>query len=204
MTSKILTPEELKPIFETHLKEAFPPSELKPLASMEALRERGVYDPLGFFDENGELLGVLLLWKHRDGRYILVDYFCVPAEKRGGGIGGRLLKALRAHYPPETVFIGESEAPTGDPALDGIILRRLGFYERSGAVTLGYDNALFGVHFKTICWADPVPDETEIMRKHQEIYLEQFGQERYDRFIQIPLAPGEAVKPVTDWLEEKQ
>ena len=90
------------------------------------------------------------------------------------------------------------------PAADAIILRRLGFYERSGAVTLNYDNALFGVHFKTICWADPLPDEGEILRKHQEIYLEQFGPERYERFIQIPLKPGEAVKPVTDWVEEEQ
>ena len=202
MICKTLTPEELRPVFETHLKEAFPPSELKPLAAMEDLRRKGVYDPLGFFDEEGELMGVLLLWKHRDGRYMLLDYFCVPAEKRGRGIGGRLLKALREHYPPETVFIGESEAPTGDPAADAIILRRLGFYERSGAVTLNYDNALFGVHFKTICWADPLPDEGEILRKHQEIYLEQFGPERYERFIQSPLKPGEAVKPVTDWVEE--
>lgn len=202
MTSRILTPEELEPIFETHLKEAFPPSELKPLSSMEALRSRGVYDPLGFFDEDGALLGVLLLWKHRDGRYILIDYFCVPAGKRGGGIGGKLLQSLRAFYPPDTVFIGESEAPTGDPERDSIILRRLGFYERNGAVTLGYDSALFGVHFKTICWADPLPDEEEIMQKHQDIYHDYLRQERYDRFIQIPLRPGEAVKPVTDWVEE--
>lgn len=203
MTCKTLTPAELRRIFETHLKEAFPPSELKPLAAMEDLRSRGVYDPLGFFDGAGELLGVLLLWKHRDGRYVLIDYFCVPAARRGGGIGGKLLEALRAHYPPETVFIGESEAPTGVPAADAMILRRLGFYERSGAVTLGYDNALFGVHFKTICWADPLPDEEEIMRKHQEIYFDQFGPERYEKFIQIPLRPGEAVKPVTNWLEEE-
>lgn len=202
MTSKILTPEELKAIFETHLTEAFPPSELKPLSAMEALRSRGAYDPLGFFDGDGALLGVLLLWKHIDGRYILIDYFCVPADKRGGGIGGKLLQSLRAFYPPDTVFIGESEAPTGNPERDSIILRRLGFYKRSGAVTLGYDSAMFGVHYKTICWADPLPDEAEIMQKHREIYLRQFGQERYDRYVQIPLLPGEEPRPLTDWTEE--
>ena len=61
MICKTLTPEELRPVFETHLKEASPPSELKPLAAMEDLRRKGVYDPLGFFDEEGELMGVLLL-----------------------------------------------------------------------------------------------------------------------------------------------
>ena len=201
MELKILSPEELKTVYEADLKEAFPPAELKPLAAMEAMRAKGVYDPLALVDGDGERLGCILLWKHADGRFILIDYLCVPADRRSGGIGGRLLRAVREYYPPDTVFIGESEAPTGDPEADGLILRRLGFYARNGAATLGYDNALFGVHYKTICWADPLPEEGEIMRKHQEIYLQQFGREKYDRFIQIPLRPGEAVRPVTDWTE---
>ncbi len=112
-----------------------------------------------------------------------------------------LLKAAIAHYPADTVFIGETEAPTGDPERDGMILRRLGFYARNGAKTLDYDTALFGVHFKTICWANPMPEEAEVLRKHQEIYLERFGQEKYDRFIQIPLHPGEPCREITDWTE---
>lgn len=202
MILKILTPEELRRAYETDLREAFPPSELKPLAAMEDLRRKGRYDPLGAFGASGEILGYVLLWKHRDGRYILVDYLCVPASRRGGGIGGTLLQAVREGYPAGTVLLGESEAPTGDPDRDGLILRRLAFYRRTGAVTLGYDCALFGVHFKNICWAESMPDEAEILRKHQEIYLDQFGPERYRRYIQLPLAPGEAVRPVTDWTEE--
>lgn len=201
MHLRIMTPAELKKAYETDLREAFPPAELKPLRAMEAMRERGVYDPLGLYGGDGEVLGYILLWKHEDGRYMLVDYLCVPSGKRNGGVGGKLLAAAIAHYPPDTVFIGETEAPTGDPARDEMILRRLGFYTRNGAKTLGYDNALFGVHFKTICWADPVPGEAEILRKHQEIYLQQFGREKYDRFIQIPLRPGEQPYPVTDWTE---
>ncbi len=201
MQLRTLTPEELKKAYETDLKEAFPPAELKPLRAMEEMRERGVYDPLALFDAGGAPAGYILLWKHTDGRYILVDYLCVPARKRNGGTGSALLKAAIAHYPPNTVFIGETEAPAGDPARDEMILRRLGFYARNGAVTLGYDNALFGVHFKTICWADPMPEESEILRKHQEIYLQQFGQEKYDKYIQIPLHPGEKCKEITDWTE---
>lgn len=199
MTIKILTPDQLRRAYEADLRDAFPPSELKPLASMEALRREGLYEPLGFFGEAGEVLGYMLLWKHCDGRYVLLDYFCVPAARRGGGIGGQLLQALRASCPPDTVIIGESEAPTGDPERDAIILRRLKFYERNGAVSLGYDCALFGVHFKDICWADPMPEEAEIMRKHREIYLRQFGGTRHERYIQLPLAPGEEILPVRNW-----
>jgi len=201
MHIRTLTPEELRRAYETDLREAFPPAELKPLRSMEAMREKGVYDPLALFGGNGEPSGYLFLWKHLDGRYILIDYLCVPARKRNGGIGGRLLREGMGLYPPETVFIGESEAPTGDPSRDELILRRLGFYARNNAVLLGYDTAAFGVHYRTICWADPMPEEAEILRKHREIYLEQFTPEKYERFIQIPLRPGESPKQVTAWTE---
>lgn len=201
MYLRAMSPAQLQRAYDTDLSEAFPPSELKPLRAMEAMRARGVYDPLCLYGEAGEPLGYILLWKHEDGRFILIDYLCVPAGRRNGGTGGKLLEMARAHYPEETVFIGESEAPSGDSQADGMILRRLGFYARNGARTLGYDTALFGVHFKTICWADPMPDEAEILQKHQEIYLRQFGREKYDRFLQIPLRPGEKPRQVTDWTE---
>lgn len=201
MYLNVMTPEELERAYRTDLTEAFPPSELKPLGAMEAMRRQGVYEPLCLRDGTGDVLGYILLWKHEDGRYVLVDYLCVPAGKRNGGTGGMLLREAIARSPKDTVFIGETEAPTGNPDRDALILRRLGFYARNGAKTLGYDSALFGVRFKTICWADPMPEEGEILRKHQEIYLRQFDREKYDRFIQIPLRPGEQAKPVTEWTE---
>lgn len=202
MKLRTLNFDELAQVYEGDLRAAFPPSELKSLRSMEGMLRRGIYDPLCLEDERGERLGYILLWKHRDGRYILIDYLCVPASRRGGGIGGQILRAVRDFYPADTVLLAESEAPTGDPERDGLILRRLGFYARNGAATLGYDCALFGVRFKVICWADPLPEEAEILRKHREIYLDQFGQDRYDRSVQIPLVPGEKPFPVTDWVED--
>ena len=165
MKLRIMNPEELKRAYETDLVEAFPPAELKPLSAMERMRAAGIYDPLGLFDEAGEPVGYILLWKHPDGQYILIDYLCVPAKRRNGGIGGKLLGLARDFYPPDT------------------------------------DCALFGVHFRTICWAAQLPAEDEILRRHQEIYLRQFGPERYRRYIQIPLAPGEAPYPLSDWPE---
>lgn len=204
MTLTVLTSEELRNAYETDLRQAFPPAELKPLWAMERLRREGLYDPLCLRDEAGEVLGYILLWKHQGGRYFLIDYLCVPAARRNGGIGGKLLEAALDRYGPDAVFIGESEAPTGDGAADEMILRRLGFYARNGGVTLGYDTALFGVHFKTICWSrGTLPPEAEILKAHQEIYLRCFGAEKYARYIQLPLRPGEAVFPVTDWTEEE-
>ena len=53
MTLKLMNPEELKRAYDTDLREAFPPAELKPLAAMEALRAKGIYDPLCLVDEDG-------------------------------------------------------------------------------------------------------------------------------------------------------
>jgi len=201
MNLRILSPEELRTAYMADFTEAFPPSELKALSVMEGMRQRGVYEPLGIFDGTDSPLGYAVLWKHQDGRFILIDYLCVPAAKRSGGIGGILLRALREHFPKDTVFLAECEAPTGDPARDEWILRRLRFYSRNGATVLGYDCAMFGVHYKTLCWASPLPDEQEILRKHQEIYLDQFGAERYGRYVQLPLGEGEALRPLTVWTE---
>ena len=151
MKLELLNAPALARAYETDLTEAFPPEELKPLAAMEALRRKGCYDPLCLRDGE-EVLGYILLWRHPAAPYFLIDYLCVPAARRNGGIGAKLLEAAFAHYPPETVFLGESEAPTGDSERDGMIRRRLGFYARMGAKTLSYDCALFGVHFKTIAW----------------------------------------------------
>lgn len=202
MKTHLMTSSELRHAYETDLREAFPPSELKPLSAMEDLRVKGLYDPICFLSDEGEVLGYALLWRHKDGKHILLDYLCVPAAQRNRGIGATLISAMQAHYPDDTVFLWESEAPVGDPQQDELILRRLGFYQRCGARILGYDCALFGVHFKNLCLASSMPEEAEILRKHQEIYRAQFSPERYDRFIQIPLLPGEAIKPVTDWTED--
>ena len=35
-------------------------------------------------------MGYILLWQHLDGRYLLIDYLCVPARRRYGGIGATL------------------------------------------------------------------------------------------------------------------
>ena len=133
MELRLLTASELAIAYDTDLREAFPPSELKPLSAMENLRSRGLYDPLCLFDDDGSAMGYILLWKHLDGRYLLIDYLCVPARRRNGGIGAKLIRMAIDRYPVGTVIIAESEAPTGDPERDGIILRRLGKIDQEGS-----------------------------------------------------------------------
>lgn len=187
-TFRQLTDSELERAYDAVFREAFPPEELKPLASIRAMTAGGFYRPCGLFRDGGAL-GYICLWL--DEPYILIDYLCVPRDKRNGGIGAQVLRATMDAYSENTVFIGEVEAPTGDEEADRMIYRRLGFYRRSGAVTLGYDSALFGVHYKTIVWARGEVDEAEVLRRHAGLYRRWFTPEMYARAIQIPLAEGE-------------
>ena len=187
-TLRTLTAAEMTAAYNSVFREAFPPEELKPLDSILAMTEGGFYRPCGLFDGD-RALAYACLWT--DEPYILIDYLCVPASARNGGHGSAMIRALLSAYPSDTVFIGEVEAPTGNPEADEMIYRRLGFYERSGAKMLRYDSALFGVHYKTIVWANSPVDEAEVLRRHAGLYKRWFTPEMYTRAIQIPLAPGE-------------
>lgn len=195
---KILTKAELKSAYNDVFREAFPPQELKSLAVMERMRSLGEYEPCALF-EDGKPIGYICLWKN--GRYTLIDYLCVHKDIRSGGIGGETVKKTLAAAPEDTIFIGEVEALTGDPERDGIINRRLAFYERLGAKTAGYDTALFGVHYKTIYWANSPVDEAELLEKHRGLYQRHIPAIIYKRAIKIPLTPGEVPEPFDHWSE---
>ena len=183
-----LTDTELQTAYAEVFREAFPPEELKPLSSIQRMRDEGQYDTLGLF-RDGQPVGFICCWL--DLPYVLIDYLCVDRRVRNGGIGSVILQKVREYYPGGTVFIGEVEAPTGNAEADRTIYRRLGFYERSGAVTADYDSALFGVHYKTIFWAEGAVEEAELRSRHDGFYRRNFPPELYARAIQLPLAPGE-------------
>ena len=201
MEIRELTREELKAVYESEMKNAFPPAELKPFSSMERLMDRGVYRPLGLF-EGGTLVSYLLLWTDASGKYALGDYLGTVAGRRNGGFGGKFLQAVFSSFPEFNCIFGEVEAP-GPEASDkenALRRRRLAFYERNGLRYLNYDCALFGVHYRCLAYGN-APDE-EVLKAHQAIYAAQFSPAQLERFIQIPLVPGEAVRPAADWQEE--
>ena len=196
---RILTEQELEQAYKDTFTEAFPPEELKPLSAIRDMIADGIYRALGLF-EGSEPLGYIFLWTG-DDPYVLIDYLCVPKHARNGGIGAELIRRTVESFPKETVFIGEVEAPTGDAEADGIILRRLGFYDRCGAIVVGYDNALFGVHYKTIIWAQKRPSDEEVMAHHDGFYRRRFSPELYAAAVQIPLREGEQPYRRKEWIE---
>ena len=202
MELRELTPEQLKGLYNAELKRTFPPQELKPLKSMEDLRAQNRYQPLGLWD--GEILrGYALMWLEPGYPFALLDYLGTLEGMRSQGLGSRMLNLLAEYYAGYRGIFGEAEAPeNGQPEGEPLRRRRLAFYQRNGFRYGGYDCALFGVHYRTLIRGDGDVSAQELMQAHQSIYRKHMPENIYDRFIQIPLQPGEEPRPAGAWIEE--
>lgn len=198
MKLEILTKEALTALYNSELVADFPRSELKPLRGMLNLMDRGAYDPL-LVTEGEETVGYAMVWLPTDRNGALLEYFGVLRGKRNSGLGSRILDLLTQRYGQ---LFGEAEAPTStDPAENDLRRRRIGFYERNGFRVLDYECALFGVHFNCL-YRGPEQDDRVVEKMHRGVYAHYFTPAHMERFIQLPLKPGEPIHPAPEWVEE--
>ena len=195
MELRIPSPEQLRTVYDRDLKPSFPAAELKPLRNIVACWAEGWYRPWCLFDGD-MIVGEAFLWLGRPG-WALLDYLCVSPGRRSGGLGALLLQKLRQREG-ETVIFGESEAPEDapDPAM---ARRRLGFYARNGARTAGYDTEMFGVHYRTLYFADGPVDEAALMREHRFVYENTFSTDKFYKYVRIPYDPKAALGAKVPW-----
>lgn len=198
MTLHPLTKDQLSALYRDELTADFPKSELKPLRAMLRLMDEGKYDPLLVLD--GETpVGYALLWRPERGDGALLEYFGVLRGLRGGGIGSAILELLAARYG--SLFCEAEAADSPDETENALRLRRLDFYRRNGFRLLDYDCALFGVHFRCL-YRGGEEDDRAVEALHRSVYADYFSPAHFDRYIQLPLHPGEAVRPAPEWVEE--
>ena len=199
MELQMLSKEELAALYENEMTIDFPKSELKPLAAMLRLMDMGRYDPLRA-TEGGEPVGYAMLWLPEGRAGALLEYLGVLRGKRNGGLGTAILGLLVERYGQ---IFGEAEAPGPDapPAENDLRRRRIAFYERNGFRVLDYQCALFGVRFHCL-YRGPETDDRRVEALHRGVYAGYFSPAHMERYIQLPLKPGEAVKPAPEWVEE--
>lgn len=195
MELRMPSPEQLRTVYDAHLREAFPAAELKPLENMEQMWRDGWYRPWCLFDGD-DIVGECFLWLGHSG-WALLDYLCVSPQCRNTGLGAVILQKLR-EQEQGTVIFGESEAPEDAPDHD-MAVRRLGFYARNGLRTAGYDTEMFGVHYKTLYLAEGPVDDTALMREHRFVYQNTFTPEKYAKYVRIPCNPNAAPGPKVPW-----
>lgn len=199
MELRMLNKEELTALYQKDMAVDFPRAELKPLSAMLRLMDLGRYDPL-LVTDGGEAVGYAMLWLPEGREGALLEYFGVLRGKRSGGLGSRVLGLLADRYGQ---LFGEAEAPGGDASREENDLRRrrIAFYERNGFRVLDYQCALFGVRFNCLYWG-PEQDDRRVEALHRGVYAGYFSPAHMERYIQLPLKPGEAVKPAPAWVEE--
>lgn len=182
---RLLTEDELTWLYETHLKRDFPPAELKPLKAIQKMAAAGNYEPYALF-RDGELVSYALYWKAGDP-YVMLDYFAVVPAERSKGTGSALLREMLDRFcvNGHGVF-GEVEIPeTGDPAVDDLRRRRLGFYLRAGLQQRGFRTKIYSVPFIVLSYGPEISDE-ELMEVNRNIYRTVAKGAAYEKNIFIP------------------
>ncbi|MEG1660928.1 MAG: GNAT family N-acetyltransferase [Clostridiales bacterium] len=146
MLIKTLTKEQLREIYHSYLERDFNPAEIKPLASIEALYDQGLYDCHGFYEED-QLMAYALLCHYPQGQIPLLDYLAVMPEQRSKGLGGIFLQALAQQYQDQPGLMLEVENPAFflDATDQKLKQRRVDFYVRQGVIKTTVRCRLFGI-----------------------------------------------------------
>lgn len=175
--------EEVGRLYRRELKKTFPPSERKPLHTIQRHMREGNYRALGLF-QGPELVGYALLWQRRGEPAGLLDYLGVPEERRGQGYGSELLARLLRSRGGDTL-LAEVEAPEAAEREERSRReRRLSFYRRAGFQEAGFDCLVFGVHYRMLA-AGP-GDPAAWLEAYRALYREQLPRGVYETFVKIP------------------
>ena len=147
MQIRRLSPLQLHELREKAMPKDFPDGELKPFAAMQRLLQAGLYEPLLFADDAGTPMAYALLVAEPGNPCLLIDYFAVRRDLRGGGVGTRVLQALRERARRRAkVLLVECEHPDRAPDPD-TARRRIGFYLRAGVHGTAIESQVYGVRY---------------------------------------------------------
>ena len=165
-----LTSAERRQIYNEHMKEDFPASELKTLEMIEQGITKGYYQFLGL-KKRDEIIGYVCLITAGDT--CLVDYLAVISGQRSRGAGSEMLRLLGDYLQDREFVLVEVENPRSgnDEAERALRKRRMAFYLRGGLQDTGVDVRCFGVDFRILKAPRRKPQErADIIRRYQAVY----------------------------------
>ncbi|SFU44718.1 GNAT family N-acetyltransferase [Butyrivibrio sp. M55] len=142
---------QVENVYKERMVIDFPKAELKPLDILYKAIDKGIYEPLGLFDET-KLIGYTFLVKNNLD--YLVDYLAVYPQQRNLGSGGVMVRLLPDYLKDAENIIAEIENPEYAENEDDKILqtKRFGFYTRNGCSDTGLRVRCFGVPFMILRW----------------------------------------------------
>lgn len=154
-------------------KSAFPFVERKPFPMLMQLKKSGKAELLAAKNDAGDFCGMMITAV--DGDYVLLDYFAVEPEKRGGGIGSQMLDRLRERYAGKKIFleIERVESKQGDAVQKR---RRKSFYMRSKMTETGVFSRLAGIEMEVLSVGCPITAEEyfAVHNRYEGLYAKIF------------------------------
>lgn len=84
-------------------KTAFPRKDRTLFKGLINRKERGHSDILSIVNNDGEFSGFLITVHHQD--LLLIDYFAIAENARGGGIGSQALQLVEDKYAGKRIFL---------------------------------------------------------------------------------------------------
>lgn len=189
---KKLDLQAVKNLYETRMKKDFPPSELRPLQSIEKMMRENKCLAYGYF-EGSELLAYAFFTLSGSSRAVLLDYYAVSEACRGTGIGSAFLADFKQALAPlhiqyvllevESIEAAENETESE------IRKRRIRFYEKNGVVMSGVSSWLFGVDYSVMYLSFDAEKrkDAEVKEELEQVYYviissitgEKTGHEKY-------------------------
>ena len=155
-------------------KEAFPKCERKPFSIIKSMAKRGKTD-LWYFEDEGGFAGLCATINGPDN--ILLDYLAVAKERRGSGIGTKMLKELLGYYKDYGVFL-EIEELDDSAENSAERMRRREFYLRAGFTPMHTYVNLFGVNMELLGVGCQLNFD-----EYRSFYLNNYGQFAFDHIL---------------------
>ena len=135
-------------------REAFPLRERIPFSKLLKLQKNGIIRILAAY-ENGEPCGVAVACT--GSKSVLLMYLAVDGNKRGQGLGSKIMPALCDTFPRRNLLL-EIEKPDESKPMT---VRRKEFYLRCGLHDAGVDILLAGVPMEILMTGDGEFDKYE-------------------------------------------
>ena len=155
-------------------KEAFPKCERKPFSIIKSMAKKGRTD-LWYFEEGGKFAGMCATINGHDA--ILIDYLAVAKERRGTGLGKKMLAMLLEHYNDYGVFLEIEEIDVNAENNDERV-RRKNFYLAAGLTPMDTHVKLFGVDMELLG-----KDCHLTFDEYREFYLHNYSKFAYDNIL---------------------
>lgn len=189
-TVKRLEKDRLTEIYNTYMKQDFPPSELKPLSHILRSAEAGFGFSLGIYEEE-ELAGYAVFILCEETKCALLDYFAILKDKRGSGLGHRAISLFETYFEEslpavEGLYIeSERVSAAENEKQSQIRQRRIAFYLSCGCEMTAFRSVLFGVDYSILYRRFGTGGQQVSLEALDTLYKKMFKPEHYDRFVRL-------------------